>query len=72
MNCINKTDFPLQEKCLIENTLYQLKTLKRKYITTFEKQKLKQDMQTIKTFWTTKSTHTNSKLSNKFWKIKVL
>ena len=50
MNCINKTDFPLQEKCLIENTLYQLKTLKRKYITTFEKQKLKQDMQTIKTF----------------------
>ena len=22
-NCINKTDFPLQERCLSENTLYQ-------------------------------------------------
>ena len=40
-NCINKTDCPLQEKCLSENTLYQADISSEKFITAYQKQKIK-------------------------------
>ena len=45
-NCIDKTDCPLQEKCLSKNILHEAdvvrKNFKRKFITAYQKQKLKQ------------------------------
>ena len=57
-NCIKKTDCPLQEKCLSENTLYQAdissKNFQMKIFTTYQTQNLKQDIRTIKNPSTTK------------------
>ena len=59
-NCIKKTDCSLQEKCLGENTLYQVdissKNFQMKIFTTYQTQNLKQDIWTIKNPSATKST----------------
>ena len=59
-NCIKKTDYPLQEKCFSENTLYQAdissENFQKQFITAYQKQNLKQDNRTIKNPSTTKST----------------
>ena len=57
-NCINKTDCPLQEKCLSENIKQILvrKTFKRKFTMAYQKINLRQDIRTQKSPSTTKST----------------
>ena len=58
-NCIKKTDCPLQEICLSENTLYQAEisseNFQTKIYTTYQKQNLKQDFRSIKNPSITKS-----------------
>ena len=61
MSILKKTDYPLQEECLSENTLYHADISSENFQTkihygTSEQKKLKQDIRTIKNPSTTKST----------------
>ena len=47
------------------------KTFKRKFITAYQKQNLKQDIRTIKNPSTKKSNKYDTQLSNELWKIKA-
>ena len=72
--CINKSNCPLQEKCLSQihyiKQILVRKTFKQKFIMAYQKQNLKQDIRTIKNPSTTKSTKMTL-LSNELWKIKA-
>ena len=85
-NCIDKIDCPLQEKCLSKNILHDAdvvrKNFKRKFITAYQKQKLKQGICQIfttnnlqqdiyhKKSFNHKKQKNDLQLSNEVWKSK--
>ena len=74
-NCINKTDCPLQEKCLNENTLYQanisLENFQTKLYYDISETKFKISYQNLKKSLKNEKHKNDTQLSNELWKIKA-
>ena len=74
-NCINKTDFPLQEKCLSENTLYQADISSENFQTKIyygiSETKFKTRYSNHKKSFNHEKHKNDTQLSNELWKVKA-
>ena len=74
-NCIKKTDYPLQEKCLSKNTLYQAdissKNFQTKIYCSISKAKFKTRFLNHKKSFNHEKHKNDTQLSNELWNIKA-
>ena len=74
-NFINKTDYPLQEKCLKENTIYQADISSENFQTKIyygiSETKFKTRYSNHKKFFNHENHKNDTQLSNELWKIKA-